>query len=303
LSRLEVSSALEELDGSLVRLIVDAGERSWQVRHPTVVDSMGDWLLQHTELIDLYCEHASLAELRRQTVCGAELLGATSLPRRLWPQVFARMLTPDAPAETALRFFASRCSWDALHSSEQFGEIVALLDRRRFISPLDADPRARLFLRLSHHGGLTADNQLRLLDEAIDAAVETFDPYVLTHGGFETAAAVHPDPAYWPSVIERFLTRIRDDLERHVTDRIAAFDSQVDPLDAVVGIAALLDYVEEWVGDDSVLELIETQRARLQDWAGDGGAAVGASETMDRFVKALFGIRADADDLFSDVDD
>lgn len=301
--RHDIAQALEEMDGSLVRLHQDAEQRIWRVRHPTIVESMSDWLLAHPDLIDLYARHAPLQSVRSQTVCDARVVGAVQLPKQLWSTIFDRMIDTDGATEIALRYFASRCSSSALRGATRLADIEALLDRREFTSPLDGDPKMRLFQRLAVDGQVSPDNTRRMLDEAVAQAVHDFDAYVLSNPVLEQlAVAYQPDMDYWPSVVARFMERVRSDLTSHVDEIVDRYDSLVDRLDAVTGTVALLDVLEDWVGDDELRAHASEQRARLSEWATDDDGPPPHLDAHARLLEAVFGIRPDVEDVFSDVD-
>ena len=85
-------SALEALNGSLVRLSSADGDRVWQFSHPTVGDAYAEVLAQSPEHIEIFIQGAEPERLLGQITCGeVGLEKAVVVPKALFPQIIEKL--------------------------------------------------------------------------------------------------------------------------------------------------------------------------------------------------------------------
>ena len=85
-------SALNALNGSLVRLSSADGDRIWQFNHPTVGDAYADILAQSPEHIELLIQGTEPERLLGMITCGeVGLEKAVVVPKTLFPQIIEKL--------------------------------------------------------------------------------------------------------------------------------------------------------------------------------------------------------------------
>ena len=121
-------TALESLNGSLVRYTAGDATAAWEFKHPTVGDAYAGLLLASPELLGIYVRGSPIDKLLGQVTCGdIGLERAVALPKGLFPVILERLDElsrrgqDKSPALSIWHirhliddFLASRCSKDFL---------------------------------------------------------------------------------------------------------------------------------------------------------------------------------------------
>ena len=148
MDRRTLTRSFQSLEGSFVYLNVSGPTRIWEVKHPSVFDAVGDWILRQEDLLDLYVRYSPLHNLVQKVSCGDYVRGAVQLPESLWDTAIERLTSHFDDTHLATRFLAYRCKTSVLARPRILPKIIPLLDNYPYSTPLDGDPGLRLFLRL-----------------------------------------------------------------------------------------------------------------------------------------------------------
>lgn len=302
LTRTALGAALREMNGSLVQKFQVAAIEHWQLRHPTVEEAIAAWMLERTELLDLYIGSAPLSVLVRQVCCGVSYRGAVDVPKRLWSALATRLMAPEVNLTRTIRFFAYRCSRAALQEMGAGPWIVDAVDGRGFLSPLENDPALRLMLRFEAWDMVDADRLISWLRAVVKVGAVALDPYPITNPVFAelcTKVQAAADDLEWPSVVEDYVMTARNRLEKLVRTIVASDRLEVDRPDAVAGIIATCQVLLDWIDDGDLVIRIQKQISIMRAWAGDSWT--GGGDALRSFVQVSFGVAPESD-IFMDVD-
>lgn len=304
ITAMEIGSALRELDGSLVQRIDVDGRELWKLRHPTVEEAVAAWLLEHPELFDVYLKTASLKILVKQVCCGGTVRGAVHLPRELWPELGQRLMLDELSDLAAVRFFAYRCSSEAIHAMNALPWIRQTLDKRGFTAPLDNDPCLRLLLRLASTERASRQDLVAWLTTAVSTGAKALDPYPLTNPAIAQLCVSVQDeePSLeWPSVVEEYIASARAVLSQRTASIMRQKQLEVDRPDAVAALLTTCDVLIDWIDDDEFVAQMKSQMVELRIWAGAGEPQGPIPDVVHLFMQVIFGIAAESD-MFMDVD-
>jgi hypothetical protein len=106
----EIARAMQHLNDSLTRLIVEEDGHRWVFRHPTVTDAFAELVADSPELVELYVHGAKLDRLIREVVCGPMEIAHARLrvPASLYPTLVGRLQSFDLD-EGLKSFLGARC--------------------------------------------------------------------------------------------------------------------------------------------------------------------------------------------------
>ena len=306
LTRRSLAMSLESLEGSFLRLTKDGRTRRWELKHPTILDALGDWLLEHDDLLDIYLKFAPLQNLVAQVSCGEYVRGAVELPEELWDDLLTRLLSDEETSELAIRFLAYRCADAVLTSSATVQRFAVLLERRTPSVPLESDPGVRLFLRFDALNLLDQQMIESLLRRVIAIAVEQLDPYPLNNPQFlEICTFRTPTVIAWTSILSDYLTKLDADLSRYVSDAMSHYLGEVAREDVFVSLLSLMDAIQKELNQGhNLVKKFEVSRKQIQLWCDEPHhGRVAHDERIREFLKSAFGIDEEVgEDIFSDVD-
>lgn len=301
-----LGDSLRALDGSMLRLNVEDNERKWEVKHPSVLDALGDWILARENYIDIYIKYTQLEHLMRQVSCGDYVRGSVAIPQSLWGVVFDRFLEKSVASELGIRFFAYRCSSEAITSSEKVEQLRQLVLEHNYSSPLDGDPGVRLFLRLEALGLMEdtdAEHVFHMLEEV---ALMNFDSYLLGNHQFEGMIMRIDDTGMvWPQLIDQYIAELETRLHPYISSRISKWMGEIGQEYVFADLLDLMRLIEEWLLEDHpIVEEFNEARSRIDSWYRE--TFIPPSVREHRFMNLLyasFGERSSRRiDIFSDVD-
>lgn len=114
--------ALDAMAGSTVHIQIEDDERIWKYKHPTIGDAFASFLVQESELLEIYIQGSDTHKLLDQITCGdVKLQGATIIPQSLFSVVLNKL----ADYTKTKRFKTE--SW-AIHFAKW--ELISFLSRR-----------------------------------------------------------------------------------------------------------------------------------------------------------------------------
>ena len=114
--------ALDAMAGSIVHIQIEDDERVWKYKHPTIGDAFARFLVQESELLEIYIQGSDTHKLLDQITCGdVKLQGATIIPHSLFSLVLNKLgdytKTKKIKTESWAKYFAKR-------------ELITFLSRR-----------------------------------------------------------------------------------------------------------------------------------------------------------------------------
>lgn len=308
MDRRTLTRSFQSLEGSFVYLNTSESTRIWEVKHPSVFDAVGDWILQQEDLLDLYVRHSPLHNLVQQVSCGDYVRGAVQLPESLWETTIERLTSHPHDAFLATRFLAYRCKSSVLTRPGMIPKIVPLLSDYPYSTPLDGDPGLRLFLRLEVLGLLSDESVSSIIDTVVLAGIRDLDCYLITNDSFqEIFLQIDSDGEGWLNVIDRYVTELDSQLEDFVAKEISKHLGEVSREDVFAGLLALLSVVEEWLQDTHpLIQRIEATKQRVLAWCSEPvEPRTVLEDRMMHLLRTIFAMRLEDrdEDIFADLDD
>ena len=308
MDRRTLTRSLQSLEGSFVYLNVSEPSRIWEVKHPSVFDAVGDWILRQEDLLDLYVRYSPLHNLAQQISCGDYVRGSVQLPEALWDTAIERLTSHSYDAHLAIRFLAYRCKAAVLARPEILHRIIPLLDNHPFSTPLDGDPGLRLFLRLEVLGLLADEMVSSIIESVVLIGTRHLDSYLITNDSFqEILLRIDPHGEGWLNVIDRYVAELDSQLEDFVANEISRHLGEVSREDVFAGLLALLSVVEEWLQDTHpLIQRIEATRGRIGAWCSEPVESKAVLEDrMMHLLRTIFAMRLEDrdEDIFADLDD
>jgi hypothetical protein len=231
------AAALQDLDQSLVRLVILGSERWWEYHHPTFTDAYRTWLAGEPELLREYVTSTPLGSLLSNTTCGdVGLQGALILPSTMYPIVIDRILAEwPRPSDWESLWQWQRNLWPFLARRCDEGFLRAyvsadpdLMEEPFRIGPwLSAhDHHKRLAKRLVQHGLAPEVFRDEMVAELTRFAVDGIDGSFLQDEDwlwFFTADELEAmDLELWNTTLPS--------LDQILTDEYASHDDDYDPI-------------------------------------------------------------------------
>ena len=298
--------SLSALEGTFVVLVLHDEGRFWAIKHPSILDALGDWMLAQDELLDTYVASAPIDHLLRQVACGDNVPGAIALPKNLWLPTLDRLMNIEDDIQSAVRFLAYRCRSPVLRELASDVDLSQPLRGYVFNSPLEWDPGVRLFLRLESDSLLDEDLVRELFDSIIRVSVTEFDPYVMRNLSFQSLVFNHSTiKVSWPTIVEAYLEEINMNVGTYVKDRITQYISETPRQDVFAQLLDLISALSEWIDDrHPAYHAMSREEQRIRSWCAQqvlsDAATVGQ---MRAFVRMVFAGTYDENiDIFSDID-
>ena len=308
MDRRTLTRSLQSLEGSFVYLNASEPTRTWEVKHPSIFDAVGDWILRQEDLLDLYVRYSPLPNLVQQVSCGDYVRGAVQLPESLWEAAIERLTSHSHDAHLATRFLAYRCKSSVLTRPAIIPKIVPLLADYPYSTPLDGDPGLRLFLRLEVLGLLSDELIASIIDSVILTGIRHLDAYIITNDSFqEILLRIDPNGEGWLNVIDRYVAALDSQLEDFVATEISRHFGEVSREDVFAGLLALLSVIEEWLQDTHpLIQRIETVKSRISAWCSEPvEPRTVLEDRMMHLLRTIFAMRLEDrdEDIFADLDD
>lgn len=308
------TTALEALNGSLVRHAYIEGASIWRFKHPTIGDAFAAQLVRNPELLEIYIQGSPAEDLIQQVTCGdVGLERAVVIPKSLFalvlkrldeysssPRYKSRLYATWGARSRVMDFLARRCSKEFL--SFYVEKHPELLDR--VAEPgllLSAVSEVDLAAGLHKYGLLPELQRLKFLDTVTGYALRGDDLYALSDPDIRS---IFTEPEF-----EEFreklrtelvpqLAHVRRDWQSNYTGSDDSPDGFMEPLkDSLKALA------EEFPGDDEVNAIVDRETDRLNQWIAEASEEepddkparkLGEVETPDQFE--------DVRSIFDDVD-
>lgn len=176
----DVREALNSLRDSLVIQVLEAGNKIWRFKHPTIRDALGALVAEDPELLDIYIIGTPARNLVEEVACGNVGIKGTKVVvskdrfdliiRRLG-QLDKQKLSED---QRRLHYFLSyRCDRNFLQ--QYIAKNPGFIESLSVWSYLTAISEVPVFIRLYKFGLLPEDQRIRLVNEIKKLAVDTPD--------------------------------------------------------------------------------------------------------------------------------
>ena len=269
-------TALQSLEGSLVRYIRTEDIASWKFKHPTIGDAFAWLLLENPELLGIYVRGTPVDRLMLQVTCGdTGLERAVALPAVFFPLVIQRLEESSSAStfKSALlsgwfahsevnRFLAFRCSREFL--SIYLGKHPKTLDE--VSSPglyLSAVSEVDFAIRLHEFGLLPEENRKRFISTVSSYALEGEDLYALESPAIQTV--------FNQSELDELRSRVRAELLPNLAEVRSSWQckrsSDLDPDQHMQPFLDSLSALKgEFSDDEEVVAQVDREIALAEDW-------------------------------------
>ncbi len=305
-------NALNAMNGSLVRLSTETGERAWGFQHPTIGDAHADILAEDPELIRIFIQGTTPGTLIDRVTCGEiDSQNALVLPPSLFPQMLAKLdelqsqISQESRALDTWRmrdrlqtFLAARCSEEFL--TLYLARNPRLLDRvsKPGLS-LYYSSEVRLAVKL-HEIGLLPEPQRRKFVETVrDYTLEGLDGDALVDDRIRSVFTVEE--------LEELVGRVRSEVIPRLADIRwdweSNFGGDESPDDYMQPLFEYFDCLRATIGDvEEVVRAIDDQESRLHDWIGENmPEEIEEDSTQLRYVQAS-AVQQGTRSIFDDID-
>lgn len=308
------TTALEALNGSLVKHAHAEGAAVWRFKHPTIGDAFAAQLVRNPELLEIYIQGSPTDDLMEQVTCGdVGLEKAVIIPKGLFPLMLRCMgeysSSPKykSPVYASwgaksriMDFLARRCAKEFL--AFYIEKHPDLLDR--VAEPglmLSAVSEVDLAARLHKFDLLPEPQRLKFLETVTGYALSGEDLYALSDYDIKSIFTDEEFEDFRQQVRNELVPRlaeVRREWESNFSGSDDSADSFMEPLRD--SFKALKD---EFIGDEDVEAMVEKQTESLNEWIADHSEdnsddkprrTLGDVETPDRIE--------DTRSIFDDVD-
>ena len=272
-------TALESLGGSLVQLVHGDGPGVWRFKHPTVGDAYAALLLQSPELLEIYVRGVPIDRLTMQITCGdVGLEHAVIVPKALFPIVLERLTELSSLAQfksAALSSWHNRGRLDAFLSSRCSKDFLSMFIARRpdvldrVSSPglfLNSVSEVDLAIRLNELGILPEECRLKFINTVTSYAIDGEDLYAIE--------SLRIQSVFKATDLSDFRAKIRAELLPNLAEiRLTWQSNHSSEQRSDEHMQPLLDSLDalkkEFSGESAILDDIQVQVARAQEWISD----------------------------------
>ncbi len=268
-----VLSALDILEGSLLKNILIEGNYYWGFKHPTIQDAFATLVSENRELLDIYVKGTSLTKLLREISCGVHNIDGVKVivPLSRYSVIIDRILDNWERSlkdhHVIYRFLAHRC--DESFLKQFITKKLNFVDTLCVRSMLYATAEISVIICLQRFGLLPKEK------------------YESVVGNIKRLAVEVPDSSFLQNDIHQFLgddnvTKILDAVKKHLIPTLKekilderfnyelAYGDPEDYFDYL--ISALKDYKDKFASDtdvssriDEALEFIEETIEELKN--------------------------------------
>lgn len=174
-----VVEALNNLENSLIKNVIEEGHSYWKYHHPTISDAYAEYIASNKELLHIYLAGAKLDKLLSEVACGEIGIEGEKIVLAVdhYPALIDRLKVLPASDSGIAHFLATKC--DSAFLKLYAGEHPELMSPRIgsylyvFISEI------RIVAKLNRYGLLPESNRKNLVHEISELTIGTPDGTIL----------------------------------------------------------------------------------------------------------------------------
>lgn len=265
-SQIQIGQALEELNGTFVAKKITGPTGYWTFYHPTITDSLSEFLRHRPDLVELYLKGAKVHEILAEVVCeGCQpIKDALIVPNSVNDLLVSRIL--EAPNEINI----NRSLFSFLHeraSDPVFKGVIlqapSILERPS--SPIwkaYVDSKVCTFARAFAMGILCDEHRNEIIQSLENAIFHHFDT-----SAFEDDKIL---ALFQPSHLVRLTAKLGgeylDSLSGRVETIIDNADLDIDPEDNFSDLRSMVDFIREiFSGSQNVGDRLDELDTEIED--------------------------------------
>jgi energy-coupling factor transporter ATP-binding protein EcfA2 len=173
----EIKAALETMKGSFVNIIHDDEQTYWTYKHPTIADAFARIVGEYEELISVYIRGTKITQILREANVGGTGVKGTNVA--IGASQYALLIerftaSSNLSITDVRRFLIERCG-------PKFFKLFLVAFAEKFpwdgslSRPLNADDRARLFLKAQKLGVLPLEHRAKFILQIAEQIIDEGD--------------------------------------------------------------------------------------------------------------------------------